>query len=390
MKKRVLFWSVLALIVVVAVAVTWIVIYNNTLRTVDNDYLYTLEGRWDGAKDFSENMAAVKKDGKWGFIDCNGNVIVEPMYSSANSFSEGLAAVQNDGKWGYIDKTGKLVIPFTLDSTYAFSEGLAAYSKGNYYGYINTAGETVIEAIYSEASLFKNGVACVKKENRYGYIRPDGTAVTEFIYGSNTLPKDGLIPVFYGDSTQGINTGYIDVTGRQILDFDWYDAKHFSEGLAVACHKYTKPYGFIDNSGVFVIQPEWDSAESFVGGVALVQKDLAYTYINKSGEKITDKTYEKAYSFTQSGLARVGYSTAGGWKFGYIDATGEEVIAPQYADAHDFEIGIAAVSNGKKWGFIRSDGTVLSNMKWTDVGDFTSDGIAMVKSGDVYGFVKLK
>ena len=390
MKKRVLFWSVLALIVVVAITVTWILIYNNTLRTVDNDYLYTLDGRWDGAKDFSENLAAVKKDGKWGYIDCDGNVIVKPMYSSANSFSEGLAAVQNDGKWGYIDKTGKLVIPFTLESTYAFSEGLAVYSKGNYYGYINTAGETVIEAIYSEASSFQDGIACVKKDNRYGYIKQDGTAVTEFIYGSNTLANEGLIPVFYGDSTKGINTGYIDVSGRQILDFNWYDAKHFSEGLAVACYKYTQPYGFINNSGVFVIQPTWDSAEGFFCGCALVQKDLKYTYINTSGETITDKTYEKAYSFTRSGLARVGYSSATGWKFGYINTAGEEVIAPQYADAHDFEIGIAAISNGKKWGFIRSDGTVLVNMKWTDVGDFTEDGIAMVKSGDIYGFVKLK
>ncbi len=390
MKKRVIFWSVLAGIVLAAVAVTGIIVYNNTLRTIDNEYLYTLEGRWDGARDFSENMAAVKKDGKWGYIDSDGVVIVEPTYDSANSFSEGLAAVQRGGKWGYIDKTGKQVIPFTLDSTYAFSEGLAVYSKGNYYGYINTAGETVIEAIYSEASSFKDGVACVKKDNRYGYINPDGTAVTEFIYGSKTSASEGLIPVFYGDASKGINTGYIDVTGRQILDFDWYDAKPFSEGLAVACYEYTKPYGFINHSGVFVIKPEWDNAEGFVCGCALVEKDLTYTYINASGERITEKTYEKAYSFTRSGLARVGYTSATGWKFGYIDTTGNEVIEPQYADAHDFQIGIAAVSNGKKWGFIRSDKTVLAGMKWTDVGDFTADGIAMVKSGDIYGFVKLK
>lgn len=390
MKKRIIFWSVLALIVVAAITVTWIIIYNNTLRTIDNDYLYTLDGRWDGAKDFSENMAAVKKDGKWGYIDCDGNVVVEPIYSSANSFSEGLAAVQNNGKWGYIDKTGKQVIPFILDSTYAFSEGLAVFSQGNYYGYINTSGEKVIDAIYSEAAPFQCGVACVKKDNRYGYILPDGTAVTEFIYGANTSAKDGVIPVFYGDTAKGINTGYIDVTGRLILDFDWYDAKHFSEGLAVACAEYTKPYGFIDSNGIFVIKPEWDSAENFFGGRALVEKNRTYTYINNKGEKITEKTYEKAYTFSSSGLARVGCSSATGWKFGFIDVDGNEIIPLQYADAHDFTIGIAAVSNGKKWGFIRSDGTVLSGMKWTDVGDFTSDGIAMVKSGDIYGFVKLK
>ncbi|MDJ0515966.1 MAG: WG repeat-containing protein [Trichodesmium sp. MO_231.B1] len=44
-------------------------------------------------------------------------------YSS--SFSEGLAAVKKDGKWGYIDKTGKIVIPYQFDDAYGFQQGLA-------------------------------------------------------------------------------------------------------------------------------------------------------------------------------------------------------------------------------------------------------------------------
>lgn len=390
MKKRILLWSILAFVLVAAITVTLIFIFGDRLKTVDNGYLYTLEGRWEGAKDFSEKMAAVKKDGKWGYIDDEGKVVIEPKYDAAYSFSEGLAAVQSNGKWGYIDKTGKLVIPFILDSTYAFSEGLAVYGSGYYYGYIDKTGKKVTEAIYSEASSFQDGVACVKKDNRYGYIDPTGTPVTEFVYGSNALPSEGLIPVFYADASKGINTGYITMTGQQILDFSWYDAKDFSEGLAPACKEFTKPYGFIDHNGFFAIEPQWDNVESFASGCALVEKERVYTYINQTGETITDKTYEKAYSFSRTGLARVGISSATGWQFGYINDKGEEVIAPQYADAHDFQIGIAAVSNGKKWGFINDKGVNISGMKWTEVGDFTSDGIARVKSGDVYGFVKLK
>ena len=196
--------------------------------------------------------------------------------------------------------------------------------------------------------------------------------------------------MFYGDSTKGINTGYIDFTGRQILPFSWYDAKPFSEGLAAACKEYTTPYGYIDNTGAYVIEPAWDGAEDFSCGCAVVEKDRLYTYINKSGERITEKTYQKAYSFTMSEVARVGIPNGSEWSFGYIDTTGKEIIAPQYPDARDFQIGFAAVSNGKKWGFINREGTAISGMKWTDVGDFTEDGIALVKSGDTYGFIKLK
>ena len=106
--------------------------------------------------------------------------------------------------------------------------------------------------------------------------------------------------------------------------------------------------------------------------------------------QITEKFYEKAYSFTGQGLARVANSNAGNWSFGFIDRDGKEVIELKYAAAMDFQNGAAAVSNGKKWGFINKDGTELSGMLWTDVGDFTADGIARVESDNVCGFVKLK
>ncbi len=390
MKKHIILWSVLALILVAATVVTVILVSGDRLKTVDNEYLYTLEGQWDGAKDFSEGMAAVKLDGKWGYIDTEGRVIVEPKYDGANSFSEGLAAVQSGGKWGYIDKTGAVVIAFTFDSTFAFSEGLAAYSSGYYYGYIDTTGAKVTDAVYSEASSFQGGVACVKKDGRYGYIDKTGTPVTEFIYGIEADADEGLIPVFYGDSSRGINTGYIGTDGKQVLDFLWYDAKPFSEGLAAACDEYTKPYGFIDKTGAYVIEPAWDSVENFVSGRAVVEKNRLYTYIDTEGKPITEKTYQKAYSFTGSGIARMGNSVGTGWLFGYIDTEGMEIIPPKYATAMDFHNGCAAVGNGTKWGFIDEKGADLSGMLWTDVGDFTADGIARVESGEVCGFVKLK
>ena len=55
-------------------------------------------------------MLLDKKDGKYGFIDKDGNVIVDYIYEDAleqNSF--GFAAVKKDGKWGAIDKTGNVV-----------------------------------------------------------------------------------------------------------------------------------------------------------------------------------------------------------------------------------------------------------------------------------------
>lgn len=74
-------------------------------------------GQWDDAFLFiTAEPTAVKLNGKWGFIDKEGNVVVEPQYDNARPFSNGLAAVEIDGKWGYINlEDYKLVIPAEYD-----------------------------------------------------------------------------------------------------------------------------------------------------------------------------------------------------------------------------------------------------------------------------------
>ena len=48
-------------------------------------------------------------NGKVGYIDKTGKMVINPQWDNGWEFSEGLAQVQLDGKWGFIDKTGKIV-----------------------------------------------------------------------------------------------------------------------------------------------------------------------------------------------------------------------------------------------------------------------------------------
>ena len=56
----------------------------------------------------------------WGYVDCEGNVLVEPCYTGAKSFANGYAAVCNEkGLWGAISSNYELVIDYEyLDVTY--------------------------------------------------------------------------------------------------------------------------------------------------------------------------------------------------------------------------------------------------------------------------------
>ena len=52
----------------------------------------------------------VKINGKWGYIDKNGNIAIKPKFDYAEGFQEGRARIVLYGKWGYIDKDGNITI----------------------------------------------------------------------------------------------------------------------------------------------------------------------------------------------------------------------------------------------------------------------------------------
>lgn len=82
-------------------------------------------------------------------------------YDEIGVFSEGLAAVKKDGKWGYINTKGEVVIPITIDTSYGvgrFSEGVAyVVDEDRSYGFrlIDTNGKTVFTSEEGEGEAIE-------------------------------------------------------------------------------------------------------------------------------------------------------------------------------------------------------------------------------------------
>ena len=114
---------------------------------------------------------------KWGYKH-NGHIVIPAKYDWADSdFSEGLASVCINSKYGKIDKTGKCVIPCEYQNSFAFKEGLACMQKNNKWGYVDNNNTIVISFIYDEAYKFENGKARVKLKGRTFYIDRNGREV---------------------------------------------------------------------------------------------------------------------------------------------------------------------------------------------------------------------
>jgi hypothetical protein len=49
----------------------------------------------------------IVRNGKWGFMDRTGRVVVAPAFDDERDFFHGLAAVEmRQGQWGFIDEKG--------------------------------------------------------------------------------------------------------------------------------------------------------------------------------------------------------------------------------------------------------------------------------------------
>ena len=114
---------------------------------------------------------AVKKGGKWGYIDGYGKVIIPLEYEEVRNFSEGLAAVRKDGKWGYINLKNEVVIPieFTNRGVGSFKNGGAEYYTDRGAGLINLKGEIIAEPKYNSIEYIKGNVAIVSFDG-YNYL----------------------------------------------------------------------------------------------------------------------------------------------------------------------------------------------------------------------------
>ena len=70
----------------------------------------------------SEQPCAVCKDGKWGFLNTNGELILTCQYEEADSFSIGYAPVKKDGLWGYLGLDGTMLIEPAFDEVKGFNQ----------------------------------------------------------------------------------------------------------------------------------------------------------------------------------------------------------------------------------------------------------------------------
>ena len=185
----------------------------------------------------------VHLNGKYNFLHKKHNTLLcRRWYDKMYSFSEGLAKVKLNDKWGFIDKTGREVIPCKYDWINLFLKGLAKVCLNWKWGFVDTTGREVIPCKYDYALNFKDGLAKVELNAKMGIIDKTGREIYPCKYDSIWDFEEGLSKVRINDKW-----GFIDKTGREVIPCKYDNVWSFSEGLAKV--RLNRKWGYIDKQG---------------------------------------------------------------------------------------------------------------------------------------------
>lgn len=311
-------------------------------------------------------------EGKWGYINKDGEAVVEPKYVRAHEFSDGLAEVEffrtrqeynRAGKTysGYIDVSGRLVFPAESQAVIIakqetekyvyygeFSEGLVKvyHTEKDGVGYADRNGKIVIQPQFSSCSPFGEGLAHATtlmpsdgRALRQGFINQQGV----FVIDINARDSVSVKPFRFGRVVVSIRERAVllDSTGNQILGpFD--EMTTIDGGTCVV--RDEREYGLFDRNGQVVVPfGTYDEILPSESGLVLTASRNGIWYILSSrGELLAEAQPGQVLSFAREGL--VPFRQNG--KEGFLDDRGRVVIDPVYDRVEGFRHGLARVFMG--------------------------------------------
>ncbi|WP_298788286.1 WG repeat-containing protein [uncultured Campylobacter sp.] len=315
---------------------------------------------------FSDGLCVVFIGEQIFFMDENGRFTVRlaPGMDFKTSFTEGLAGIAKNGKFGFIDKTGRVVVePKFDDMGIAFKDGAILVGEMKCgrmkYGYVDKSGRTIIPPRYDEATYFSEGLASVRIADKWSVIDKSGATVSKLNLGRPVTFKEGLAPVKFN----GLY-GFVNKDASVVIEPKFELASLFSEGLAAV--KSGGKWGFIDKSGNFAIEPRFDEVNKFKEKRAVVRVGELWGIIDKSGKFILEpQKFDYIFGEFYGGMLNFRVNR----KSGCLDIDGKVAIEPIFDDISVFEGDVTTASVDYKSVFIDKKGRILPISYYFEIED---------------------
>ncbi|MDR0463106.1 MAG: WG repeat-containing protein [Pseudomonadales bacterium] len=183
---------------------------------------------------FGDGLAPVRLcNGRWTYINENGERVFDVDFRSAYPFSNGLARVWIDtARTYFINTDGEVAFDANFRQALCFSEGLAAVLLDNSrWIFINMGGEQVFDTEFRWARNFSEGFAYVSTDDDGSFfINKSGERAfgTEVVPTPNSQFRGGFASVRFGEGFNFINND-----GEIVFDTGFFGIHGYGEGWAI-------------------------------------------------------------------------------------------------------------------------------------------------------------
>ena len=266
-------------------------------------------------------------------------------YENVTAICNGGIQVEENGKWGLAKGDGTLVIPCEYDWISTYSQGRVVVIRDGVISAIDTAGNRV-------ALLHEEADACTNLADDRLAVRTDQgwkRANSSLKTAAPLFEEIGMYQDGHAAARQDGKWGVIDESGAWVIQPQYDDVlrdelgRCWSQG-AVFVRQGQEVLLLVDGEET---AGGFEDARPFADGYAAVKRDGLWGFLDRTGQVVLDFQYEDALSFGQH-LAAV--RTGSFW--GYISRTGELVIPAQFLAARSFSGGSAPVQTAEGWQFI--------------------------------------
>ena len=208
------------------------------------------------------------------------------------------------------------------------------------------------------------------------------------VYGTEVTREKRLYPARQNITATSM-FGYVDETGVWQVEPSYDIVYPFQEGYGIVAKE--DKYGAFNEKGVLVIPLIYENLHSFEGEYAIFRDEQGMGLLNQEGEKLTKGPYDfiENYHFER---AVVGKIDEGEWRYGYIDKNGDEIISLNYKKADSFDDELALVQNTQgDYQLIDLKGVVQHTFKNEEILGY-QEGLVMYQEpvGGLVGYMDTK
>lgn len=189
---------------------------NGSWQLMDTRGRFLCEKPWDDMEQFAQgDLIPVKKNGKYGFINRQGETVIPLVYDNAQHFYDGLAGVVLDGDAFWIDETGAKAVDRPEGySSWQFNNGFVCMKDENsLYGVMDKSGAFIIPCEWPDGLINpfdRGGITYMWTDTHYAFFNKQGQMVTgqmhergrfkfaiqkEYLF----LVEDGVLSIWHAD-----------------------------------------------------------------------------------------------------------------------------------------------------------------------------------------------